>query len=109
LQNYSKLSSGHTNKELIFAVDQRFDLNGHNRMACFSLSGDQYPLAAWPVAHGTDGAAITPDFYRSLVNAYAPVDPAAADPRFYRQNLIIPADSCLPAANYNIDRGILRG
>ncbi len=101
--------NNHTNKELIFAVDQRFDLNGHNRMAYFSLSGDQYPLAAWPVANGTDGAAITPDFYRSWVNAYAPVDPAAADPRFYKQNLIIPADSCLPAANYNIDRGILRG
>ncbi len=101
--------NNHTNKELIFAVDQRFDLNGHNRMAYFSLSGDQYPLAAWPTANGTDGAAITPDFYRTWVNAYAPVDPAAADPRFYKKNLIIPADSCLPAASYNIDRGILRG
>jgi hypothetical protein len=101
--------NNHTNKELIFAVDQRFDLNGHNLLAYFSLSGDQYPLAAWPTANGTDGAAITPDFYRTWVNAYSPVDPAAADPRFYKKNLIIPADSCLPAANYNIDRGILRG
>ena len=65
--------NNHTNKELIFAVDQRFDLNGHNRMAYFSLSGDQYPLAAWPTANGTDGAAITPDFYRTWVNAYTPV------------------------------------
>ena len=102
--------NNHTNKEIIFAVDQRADLvTSHNRMAYFSLSGDQYPLAAWPTANGTDGAAITPDFYRTWVNAYSPVDPAAADPRFYKKNLIIPADSCLPAANYNIDRGILRG
>jgi hypothetical protein len=27
--------NNHTNKELIFAVDQRADLNGHNRMAYF--------------------------------------------------------------------------
>ena len=101
--------NNHTNPEIIFAVDQRFDLNGHNRMAYFSLSGDQYPLAAWPTANGTDGPAITPEFYRTWVNAYAPVDPAAADPRFYKKNLIIPVDSCLPAAQYNIDRGILRG
>ncbi|HEX3167669.1 MAG TPA: RagB/SusD family nutrient uptake outer membrane protein, partial [Chitinophagaceae bacterium] len=101
--------NNHTNRELIFAVDQRFDLNGHNRMAYFSLSGDQYPLAAWPTANGTDGPAITPEYYRTWVNTYAPVDPADADPRFYKKNLIIPADSCLPAANYVIDRGILRG
>jgi hypothetical protein len=101
--------NNHTNKELIFAVDQRNDLNGHNRLAYFSLSGDQFPLPAYPSANGTDGAAITPDFYRTWVNAYLPVDPADADPRFYRKNLIIPSDSCVPAANFNIDRGILRG
>jgi starch-binding outer membrane protein, SusD/RagB family len=102
--------NNHTNKELIFAVDQRADLgNGHNRMAYFSLSGDQFPLPAYPSANGTDGAAITPEFYRTWVNAYAPTDPAAIDPRFYKQNMVIPADSCIPAANFNIDRGILRG
>ncbi|MBE7169343.1 MAG: RagB/SusD family nutrient uptake outer membrane protein [Williamsia sp.] len=99
----------HTNKELIFAVDQRADLNGHNRMAYFSLSGDQFPLPAYPLANGTDGAAITPDFYRTWVNAYTPTDPAAADPRFYKQNFFMPADSCVQPATYNIDRGILRG
>lgn len=102
--------NNHTNKELIFAVDQRADLgNGHNRMAYFSLSGDQFPLPAFPSANGTDGPGITPEFYRTWVNAYAPIDPAAADPRFYKKNLVIPADSCIPAANFNIDRGILRG
>lgn len=104
--------ANHTNKELIFVVDQRADLNGHNRMAYFSLSGDQFPLPAYPGANGTDGPGITPDFYRSWVNAYAPVDPAAADPRFYKQNLSIysnPGDSCVDASRFNINRGILRG
>jgi hypothetical protein len=102
----------HTNKELIFAVDQRADLNGHNRMAYFSISGDQFPIPAYPGANGTDGPAITPDFYQTWVSANAPLDPADADPRFYRQNLSIysnPADSCVDAAAFNINRGILRG
>jgi starch-binding outer membrane protein, SusD/RagB family len=100
----------HDNKELIFAVDQRSDLNGHNRMAYFSLSGDQYPLPAFPAANGTDGPAITPDFYQSWVQANGAVDPAAADPRFYKQNISIytnPGDSCV--TDFNMDRGILRG
>ncbi|RCR69779.1 RagB/SusD family nutrient uptake outer membrane protein [Larkinella punicea] len=104
-------SDNNTNKELIFAVDQRADLNGHNRMAYFSLSGDQFPLPAYPNANGTDGPGITPDYYRTWVNAYAPNDPSV-DPRFYKQNLSIytnPADSCVAEANFNINRGILRG
>ena len=86
------------------------DLNGHNRMAYFSLSGDQYPLTAFPAANGTDGPAITPDFYQSWVQANGATDPAAADPRFYKQNISIytnPGDSCV--TDFNIDRGILRG
>ncbi len=105
-------SDNHTNPELIFAIDQRAELNGHNRMAYFSLSGDQFPLPAYPNANGTDGPAITPDFYRSWVDQYAPKDPAAADARFHKQNLSIytnPADSCVTEANFNINRGILRG
>lgn len=104
--------NNHTNKELIFAVDQRADLNGHNRMAYFSLSGDQFPLPAYTGANGTDGPAITPDFYQTWVAANAPLDPAVADPRFYKQNLSVysnPADSCVDAAAFNINRGILRG
>lgn len=104
-------SDNRNNRELIFAVDQRAELNGHNRMAYFSLSGDQFPLPAFPAANGTDGPAITPDYYRTWVSAYAPQDPSV-DPRFYRQNLSIysnPADSCVSEANFNINRGILRG
>ncbi len=101
----------HTNPELIFAVDQRAELNGHNRMAYFSLSGDQYPLPAFPNANGTDGPGITSDFYQTWVSAYGSIDPAV-DPRFYKENLSIysnPADSCVAAADFNINRGILRG
>lgn len=104
-------SDNHTNKELIFAVDQRADLNGHNRLAYFSLSGDQFPLPAFPPANGTDGPGITSDFYQTWAEAYAPADPAV-DPRFHKQNLLIytnPADSCVAADNFNINRGILRG
>lgn len=105
-------NDNHNNKEIIFALDQRADLNGHNRLAYFSLSGDQFPLPAYPGANGTDGPAITPDFYQSWVGAYGSVDPADADPRFYKQNLSIysnPADSCVAAESFNINRGILRG
>jgi hypothetical protein len=102
----------HTNKELLFAVDQRADLNGHNRLAYFTLSGDQFPLPAYVGANGTDGPGITPDYYRTWVNAYAPVDPASADPRFYKKNLnptINGTDTCIDAASFKYDRGILRG
>lgn len=104
-------SDNHTNKELVFAVDQRADLNGHNRMAYFSLSGDQFPLPAYPAANGTDGPGITSDFYQTWAKAYGSQDPRV-DPRFYKQNLSIytnPGDSCVAAADFNVDRGILRG
>ncbi len=105
-------NDNHTNKELIFAVDQRFDLNGHNRMAYFSLSGDQFPLAEFPSANGTDGPGITSDFYQTWVAANGAVDPAAADPRFFKQNVSMytnPGDSCVLGPDFNINRGILRG
>jgi starch-binding outer membrane protein, SusD/RagB family len=104
--------ANHTNSEIIFAVDQRADLNGHNRMAYFSLSGDQFPLPAYTGANGTDGPAITPDFYDTWENAYAPTDPADADPRFFQQNLARytdPSAECVDAADFHINRGILRG
>ena len=99
----------HDNKELIFAVDQRADLNGHNRMAYFSLSGDQFPLPEFVRANGTDGPGITPEFYDSWVEAYGADDPATKDPRFFKKNLIIPGDSCIAGAAFEINRGILRG
>ncbi len=100
--------NNHTNKELIFAVDQRADLNGHNRLGYFSISGDQFPLPAYTGANGTDGPAITSDFYRTWVEANGAVDPAIADPRFFKQNLPS-ATGCVDATSFNINRGILRG
>jgi starch-binding outer membrane protein, SusD/RagB family len=102
-------SDNNSNKELIFVAEQRAELNGHNRMAYFSLSGDQFPLPAFPAANGTDGPAITPDFYQSWAQAYAPKDPAGTDPRFFKQNWTIPADSCIAADKFEMNRGILRG
>lgn len=102
-------ADNHTNKELIFAVDQRSELNGHNRLAYFSLSGDQFPLPAFTGANGTDGPAITSDYYRTWVNAYGSSDPASVDGRFFKQNMTIPADSCVAAGNVIMNRGILRG
>lgn len=102
-------SDNNSNKELIFVGEQRAELNGHNRMAYFSLSGDQFPLPAFPAANGTDGPAITPDFYQSWAQAYAPKDPAGTDPRFFKQSWTIPADSCIAADKFEMNRGILRG
>jgi len=106
-------NDNHNNKELIFALDQRFDIPGaHNRMAYFSISGDQFPLPNWPNANGTDGPSITPTFYQNWVAAFNGADPATVDPRFYRQNLAIysdPGATCVDGASFNINRGILRG
>ena len=99
----------HSNLELIFAVDQRADLNGHNRMAYFSMSGDLFALPAFPNANGTDGPGITSDFYQTWVQAYGSDDPATMDARFFKENLIIPTDSCIAGEDFEINRGIYRG
>lgn len=118
--------NNHSNKELIFAIDQRPDLTtSHNRLAYWSLSGSQYPLAAFPKANGTDGPALTPDFYKTWTQAYGATDPAQADARFYKENFAVPQNlqdltGITPAndanhyflisgANYQINRGIQRG
>lgn len=99
-----------TNKELIFAVDQRPDLStSHNRMSYWSMSGHMYGRLEYTNGDGTDGAAITQDFYQSWVDAYGNVDPADADCRFYWKRLIIPEDSAMTAAEFHADQGILRG
>lgn len=98
----------HDNKELIFAIDQRADLGGHNRMAYFSMSGDFYPRPEHPGANGTDAAAITPDFYQTWVDANPGVDPADADPRFHMANLL-QEPHCISLEDYEPNRGIYRG
>ncbi len=108
--------NNHDNPELIFAIDQRADIEGsHNRWAYWSLSGSMYPLPEYPGANGTDGPAITSDFYQTWVDAYGGTDPAEADNRFFKENLVIPDglttdDSfCVDGEDFEINRGILRG
>lgn len=102
-------NDNHSNPELIFAVDQRPDLNGHNRMSYFSMSDNFYGNPQYPRANGTDGAAITSDFYDSWEQAYGDTDPADADARFYWERMIIPADSAIVGDAFEVNRGIFRG
>jgi hypothetical protein len=102
-------NDNHSKKELIFAVDQRPELNGHNRMSYFSMSDNFYGNPLYPKGNGTDGPAITPDFYDSWVAANGSTDPAKGDARFFWERMVIPADSAIAAANFEVNRGIYRG
>ena len=103
-------NDNHTNKELIFAIDQRPDLSSsHNRMSYWSMSGSFYGNPLYPDGDGTDGGAITQEFYRSWEDAYGDVDPADADCRFFWERLIIPEDSTIAAEDFKLNRGIYRG
>lgn len=118
--------SNNSNKELIFALDQRGVLrNENNRWAYWSIPGSMFPRPEKIQADGTDGPAITSDFYQTWVDAYGNVDPADADARFYQDNAKVPANLkdltglsplndenhyyCVKAEDFEIDRGILRG
>ncbi|MGB3144821.1 MAG: RagB/SusD family nutrient uptake outer membrane protein [Maribacter sp.] len=115
-----------TNSEIIFSLDQRGALaTEHSRWAYWSISGDQVPRPEFPSTRGTDAAAATPDFYQTWVDAYGNVDPADADARFFQENTMIPDELkdltgvnptndsdhfyCVPAEEFQIDRGLLRG
>lgn len=118
------------NPELIFALDQRGQLSReHSRWAYWPIAGSMFPRPEYPSADGTDGPAITSDFYQTWVDAYGAVDPAEADARFYQQNNIIPEAQlqdfmsrepllatetensyyCVVPEEFEMDRGILRG
>jgi len=115
-----------TNREIIFAADQRGVMNNeHSRWAYWSLAGSWFPRPEHPDADGTDGPAITTDFYQTWVDAYGAVDPAEADARFFKENQIIPAELqdltgvdpsndenhfyCIAGNDFEINRGIIRG
>lgn len=115
-----------SNKELIFALDQRGVLNReHSRWAYWSIAGSMFPRPEFPSADGTDGPAITSDFYQTWVDAYGNVDPAVADARFYQRNTLVPESIqdltglsplndeenyyCIAPNDFEMDRGILRG
>ena len=81
---------------------------------------------------GTDGPAMTSDFYQTWVDAYGNEDPADADARFYKKNAQVPAELedisgltpykndtlgklsdkdhyFIAGSDFEIDRGIIRG
>lgn len=115
-----------SNKELIFALDQRGVLRReHSRWAYWSIAGSMFPRPEFPSADGTDGPAITSDFYQTWVDAYGDTDPAEVDARFYQRNTIVPEEIqdltglsplndednyyCIAPDDFEMDRGILRG
>jgi hypothetical protein len=115
-----------TNRELIFAMDQRGVLQTeHQRWQYWSISGDLVPRPEFPNTRGTDAAAMTTDFYQTWVDAYGSVDPAVADARFSMKQTMVPANLqnltgitpandtdhyyCVDAKSFQIDRGIIRG
>ncbi|MCF7568787.1 RagB/SusD family nutrient uptake outer membrane protein [Sabulilitoribacter arenilitoris] len=115
-----------SNPELIFALDQRGVISReHSRWTYWSLPGSLWGRPEFTSSDGTDGPAMTPDFYQTWVDAYGAVDPADADNRFYWKRQQIPADMedltgltplndedhyyCTTAEEYEFDRGIIRG
>ncbi len=115
-----------SNSELIFALDQRGVLRReHSRWAYWSMPGSLFPRPEFPSADGTDGPAITSDFYQTWVDAYGDTDPAEADARFFQKNVQVPEGIqdltglsplndednfyCVVPEEFEIDRGIIRG
>lgn len=118
--------ANNSNPELIFAIDQRGVLaDEHNRWAYWSIPGSMFARPESINVDGTDGPAITSDFYQTWVDAYGSVDPADADSRFYKNNAKVPDNLkdltglsplndenhyyCVKAEDFEIDRGIMRG
>ncbi|MGK0253513.1 MAG: hypothetical protein ACI9OE_000986 [Mariniflexile sp.] len=115
-----------SNPELIWAADQRGVLDReHSRWTYWSLPGSLWGRLEFPSSDGTDGPGVTSDFYQTWVDAYGAVDPADADPRFYKKNQQIPPALedltgftplndedhyyCASADDYEFDNGIIRG
>ena len=115
-----------SNPELIFALDQRGVISReHSRWTYWSLPGSLWGRPEFTSSDGTDGPAMTPDFYQTWVDAYGAVDPADADNRFYWKRQQIPPALedltglsplndedhyyCTTAEEYEFDRGIIRG
>ncbi len=115
-----------SNQELIFAIDQRGVLpNEHSRWTYWSLAGSLFGRPEFPASDGTDGPAVTTDFYQSWLDAYDGADPTEMDVRFFQQNQNIPENLldlsgvnpsndenhfyCISAEDFEFNRGIIRG
>jgi hypothetical protein len=117
--------NNNNNSEVIFALDQRGVLKlEHNRWAYWSVAGSQWGRLEHTSSDGTDGPAITSDFYKTWTDGYGTTDPAV-DARFYQHNVVVSAvlanlsgksplnDEanyiCVKPENFEMNRGIIRG
>ncbi|MGK0139982.1 MAG: hypothetical protein ACI9DJ_003448, partial [Algoriphagus sp.] len=117
--------ANNSNQELIFALDQRGVLKReHSRWAYWSMAGSQWGRLEYPSSDGTDGPAITPDFYQTWVDAYGEQDPSI-DARFYQYNVKVSEELanlegksplndednyiCVAPEDFEMNRGIIRG
>jgi hypothetical protein len=117
--------NNNSNPEVIFALDQRGVLRlEHNRWAYWSVAGSQWGRLEYTSSDGTDGPAITPDFYKSWTQGYGNQDPSI-DARFYQQNVKVSGELanltgksplndqdnfiCVAPKDFEMNRGIIRG
>jgi len=117
--------ANNSNQELIFALDQRGVLKReHSRWAYWSMAGSQWGRLEYPSSDGTDGPAITPDFYQTWVDAYGNDDPSV-DARFFQHNVVVSEELanlegksplndeanyiCVAPEDFEMNRGIIRG
>ena len=117
--------ANNSNQELIFALDQRGVLKReHSRWAYWSMAGSQWGRLEYPSSDGTDGPAITPDFYQTWVDAYGNDDPSV-DASFFQHNVVVSEELanlegksplndeanyiCVAPEDFEMNRGIIRG
>lgn len=89
--------------ELIFALKQIQDNNNGGRFTWFALARNQHFSLTNRGSTGTDGASITPDFWRTWDNN-------RMDPRFYKE--VIKQDgsvTSVPPSEWGLNRGLLQG
>ncbi|MDP4821207.1 MAG: RagB/SusD family nutrient uptake outer membrane protein, partial [Saprospiraceae bacterium] len=125
---YFELFNDNNNKnaEIIFSLDQRGVVREeHSRWTYWSIAGSMFGRPEFSSADGTDGPSFTSDYYQTWVEAYGSTDPAAADARFFQENIILPEELkdlsgvspandadhyyCIKDVDFEMNRGILRG
>lgn len=89
--------------EIIFALKQIQDNNNGGRFTWFALARNQHFSLTNRGSTGTDGASITPDFWKTWDNN-------RMDPRFYKE--VIKQDgsvTSVPVSQWGLNRGLLQG
>lgn len=86
--------------ELIFAFEQNESTGGYGSMAWFQSSRNRYRTPANPGANGSDGSAMTQEFY-DIWEGFRD------DPRFFTRN--IPDGGSVPDEEFQWNRGVQIG